>query len=48
MFVHDGFQGKTSVPSVGINTIGQAMMNAKFGDTIFRQFYGVYREHVFH
>ena len=35
-----------SVPSVGINTIGQAMMRAKFGDTIWASD-GVYREHVF-
>ncbi|MGB7567457.1 MAG: right-handed parallel beta-helix repeat-containing protein [Chitinivibrionales bacterium] len=35
-----------SVPSVGINTIGQAMMNAKFGDTIWASD-GVYREHIF-
>ena len=35
-----------SVPSVGINTISQAMMNAKFGDTVLVS-NGVYREHVF-
>jgi hypothetical protein len=35
-----------SVPSVGIQTIGQAMMSAKFGDSILVSD-GVYREHVF-
>lgn len=35
-----------SVPSVGIVTISQAMMNAKNGDTVLVS-NGVYREHVF-
>ena len=35
-----------SVPSVGIVTIGQAMLNAKNGDTVLVS-NGVYREHVF-
>jgi parallel beta-helix repeat protein len=35
-----------SVPSVGILTISQAMMNAKNGDTVVAS-NGVYREHVF-
>jgi nitrous oxidase accessory protein NosD len=35
-----------SVPTVGIKTIGEAMINAKSGDTVWLSD-GIYREHVF-